>query len=113
MGNAVFVTWLAANDTGGRDDFHYNIYVLANNSGVFVKWNVNPIDDTFYTITDLDVSSSYSIVLVSSNGATGDPDQFTDVLVVQNRFLLFYVVTGEEEFVVTEEGRTLSLAPWL
>ncbi len=89
--------WLPSEDTGGRSDFHYNVYVSSSRRNNFVKSNTAPITDVCYTVTGLDLSTSYLIVVVAANGATDDPDTFSDVSVVQDRFVRFLVTTELED----------------
>ncbi len=95
-GNAANLCWLVSEDPGGRPDLHYNVYVSGNRSNIFVKSNSAAITDVCYTVTGLDLSTSYLLVVVAANGATNDPDTFTDVSVVQDRFVLFFIATGDE-----------------
>ena len=104
------VCWLPSKDRGGRDDFHYNIYRLAAGSGQFLKINTedilpNAVDliledlslPVCYTLTGLKEQTSFTIVVVASNGAANDESSFTDVSDVENRFIAFYVATGSSE----------------
>ena len=106
-GADITVCWLPSNDRGGRDDFHYNIYRLAAESGQFLIINTEDIlpndenqvienqnEPVCYTLTGLEEQSSFTIVVVASNGAANDADSFTDVSEVENRFIAFYVATG-------------------
>lgn len=99
MGSEVELCWAQSADTGGRSDQHYNVYVSSNGSSTFVKHNSAGITGLCYTVTGLDLSTSYLIVVVAANGATNDPDSFTDLSVVQDRFILFFVATGGEVMV--------------
>ncbi len=94
-GNASQFCWLASVDTGGLL-LHYDVYVSSNNANLFVRSNTQPITGTCFTVTGLDLSTSYLIVIVAANGATNDPDDFTNIDLVQDRFLLFFIATGDE-----------------
>lgn len=106
-GADITICWLPSNDRGGSDDFHYNIYRLEVGSGQFLKINTENIPPSVenqvvdnqnepicYTLTGLEEQTSFTIVVVASNGAANDSDSFTDVSEVENCFIAFYVATG-------------------
>ena len=100
----VEVFWLPSQDTGGRNDFHYNVYVLLYGSTSFERRNDEPIvpatNDSntviSYTIRNLNPEASYTIIVVASNGATNDGPSIGDLATVRDRFILFQIVAGEE-----------------
>ena len=87
-------------DTGGRDDFHYNVYVLLDGSTSFERRNDEPIvpatDDSStvicYTVRNLNPEASYTIIVVASSGATNDGSSIDDLTTVRDRFILFQIV---------------------
>ena len=105
-GTEIRVCWLPSLERGGRDDFHYNIYALAVGSDQFRKVNDLDILPTVadqsmedrsepvcYNLHLMKGQSSYTIVVVASNGAVNDAENFTDISAVQDRFIAFYVTT--------------------
>ncbi len=74
---------------------HYDVYVSGNSTNLFVRSNTQPITGTCFTVTGLDLSTSYLIVIVAANGDTNDPDDFTNLDSVEDRFLLFFITTED------------------
>ena len=106
-GTEIRACWLPSLERGGRDDFHYNIYALAVGSDQFRKVNDLEIlpnvadqdmedrsEPVCYNLILTEGQSSYTIVVVASNGAVNDAEIFTDISAVQDRFIAFYVATG-------------------
>ncbi len=67
---------------------------------MYTKVNPNPIvgtgNDFQYDVPGLDGSSSYAIVVVAANGATGDPETLDDKLTaVDGHYVAYFVDTGE------------------
>ena len=96
--------WLPSLDCGGiPETLHYNIYLYdtAVDEALFEKVNSEPITQVdnvtrvCYEVPIGDPETSYGVVVVASNGATVDPDSFTDVAGVQDRFVVFFVALGD------------------
>ena len=92
---SISVYWLPSLDCGGiPETLHYNIYLYdtAVDEALFEKVNSEPITQVdnvtrvCYEVPIGDPETSYGVVVVASNGATVDPDSFTDVAGVQDRF---------------------------
>ena len=98
-GTFIVVCWRAVNNSGGRDDLHYNIYTLPAGGSIFSRANAEPIEPSganqCYELSGLQSQTSYTIVVTSANGATNDPVEFEELSQVENRFIAFYVSTGE------------------
>ena len=107
-GTDVTIYWRPVTVCGGLPDFHYNVYIRANGSSVYVRHNEQPLSDPEcevntdssedfqpYTIQNLTANEFYSIVVVATNGADNDGPTLEDLDVVQDRFIVFIVATGE------------------
>ena len=102
-GSDVKTCWLPSIDRGGRDDFHYNIYALELGSNEFKRINKEEIlpsnedqndeDPICYTLSVERERSSFTIVVVATNGAANDPNTINDISIVQDRFIAFYIAT--------------------
>ena len=94
-GATVELCWLQSLDNGGSPDLHYNIYILERGDTEFRRVvTVQPTQsDMVCHSVELNALSSYSIAVTAASGATNDPQNFSDVSVVQDRFILFYVTT--------------------
>lgn len=94
-GATVEMCWLQSLDNGGSPDLHYNIYILESGDTEFRRVvTVQPTQsDMVCHSVELNALSSYSIAVTAASGATNDPQNFSDVSVVQDRFILFYVTT--------------------
>ena len=114
---SISVCWLPSLDSGGiPETLHYNIYLYdtAVNVSLFEKVNSEPIIDATmdnmtricYEVPINDPETSYGVVVVASNGATVDPDNFTDVAGVQDRFVVFFVALGDLSDPTTVESPT-------
>ena len=73
--------WLPSLDTGGLDDLRYNLYLFdttdvapefnkVNDEGVVQEEGDSMI---CYELQDINTNTSYGIIVVAANGATGDP----------------------------------------
>lgn len=99
--------WLPALDSGGLDDLRYNVYLYDTSLEEPFFERVNEemeirsvINDTSILCHDAPIindETSYGVVVVSANGATGDPENFTDVSEVQDRFVVFFVALGGDQ----------------
>ena len=58
--------------------------------------NANQNTPLCRTVRNLTPGSAYSVVITAANGATDDPSNFTDVSVVQDRFILLFITIGGE-----------------
>ena len=95
-GARVELCWLRSLDSGGGSNLHYNIYVLESGDTEFRRVaTTQPQSDLVCDSVELNGLSSYSVAVTAASGATNDPQNFTDVSVVQDRFILFYVTTCE------------------
>ncbi len=100
-GTFTTVYWSASLNSGGLDDLHYNIYVhrVGTTGAMYNKVNTEPItgtSDLSYNVPGLDGSSSYAIVVVAANGATGDPQTLDQQLTeVDGHYVAYFVDTGE------------------
>ena len=94
-GATVEMCWLRSLDNGGSPDLHYNIYILESGDTEFRRVvTVQPTQsDMVCHSVELNALSSYSVAVTAASGATNDPQNFSDVSVVQDRFILFYVTT--------------------
>jgi len=94
-GNVVQVCWLQSLDSGGSPDLHYNIYTLEAGDTEYTRVStVQPAQtELICDRVELNAFSSYSVVVTAASGATNDPSSFSDVSVVQDRFIVFYVAT--------------------
>ena len=94
-GATVELCWLQSLDNGGSPDLHYNIYVLESGDTEFRRVaTAEPTQsDLVCRSVELNALSSYSVAVTAASGATNDPQNFSDVSVVQDRFILFYVTT--------------------
>ena len=95
VGNVLNVCWLQSLENGGSPDLHYNIYTLEASDTVYMRVaTVQPTQsDLICTNVELNAFTSYSVVVTAASGATNDPSTFSDVSVVQDRFIVFYVAT--------------------
>ena len=74
---------------------NYNIYTLEAGDTVYTRVStVQPAEtELICDRVELNASSSFSVVVTAASGATNDPSNFSDVSVVQDRFIAFYVAT--------------------
>ena len=101
--------WVNASDSGSLSDLHYNVYVngLDNRNENYTRANDEGIFDNgrgdrqsvvgilCYEISGLDAKTSYSVLITSANGATGDPLELQQSLDrVDGQYLDFFVTTG-------------------
>jgi len=97
-GTLVRVFWRSAQDSGGLDDLHYNVYVRAGEPQ-YSRVNDVPIigtGDLDYEVVGLAPGTSYTIVVTSANGATGDPETLDlELSTVQGQFVAYFVGTGQ------------------
>ena len=99
-GTFVTVCWGPALNSGGLDDLHYNVYVRQVDQAVYTKVNNEGIFSSeskiCHEVSGLDAMTSYAVVVVSANGATGDPETLDQQLTsVQGHFVAYFVDTGE------------------
>ena len=94
-GNVLHVCWLQSLDSGGSPDLHYNIYTLEAGDTEYTRVStVQPAQtELICDRVELNEFSSFSVVVTAASGATNDPSNFSDVSVVQDRFIVFYVAT--------------------
>ncbi len=103
--NSISVCWLPAEDSGGLDDLHYNIYLYdtsldnpdylkANNEGIFQE-NGNSDSNVCYEVEITGENINYGVLVVSANGATGDPQSITDVGSIEGRFVAFFLSSSQ------------------
>lgn len=105
---SITVCWLPAINSGGLNNVHYNIYLYDTNQDnpIFNKVNPEGImhersastnnDRICYEATGVDPQTSYGVVVVSANGATGNPQTLTNLEAVQNRSVVFFVALGSD-----------------
>lgn len=82
---------------------------------MYTKVNSDPIigtGDLRYDVPGLDGRSSYAIVVVAANGATGDPETLDQQLTgVEGHYVAYFVDTGEPgERVGQNKGCTYRIA---
>lgn len=95
--------WLPALDSGGLDDLHYNIYLFNTelDDPEFNKVNTEPVvqengqNNICYELEGTDTSESYGIIVVSANGATGDPPTLMNLDEVQGHSITFFLSRGQ------------------
>ena len=105
--SSITVCWLPALDAGGLDDLRYNLYLFdtdssnpeynkVNSDGVVQESGGNNQTRICYELQDIDTQTSYGIIVVSANGATGDPERLTDVDTVQGHSVVFFLSLGDD-----------------
>ena len=89
--------WLPALEKGGLNDLSYSIYLYDTSLMEPVFKRVGTVTGNFtnqekipFDVDISDAASSFSVMVVSVNGATGDPESFTDVQEVQDRSVVFF-----------------------
>lgn len=103
---SITVCWLPSLDMGGLDDLHYNIYLYDTDSPApeFNRVNSNEVlqegggnqTSICYELQDIDTQTSYGIIVVAANGATGDPAMLRDLDQVQGHSVVFFLSLGED-----------------
>ena len=104
--DSITVCWLPALDSVGLDDLRYNIYLYdstleeptyqkANDEGI-VQEDGDSDTNICYDVSVENTDTSYGVLVVSANGATGDQEELTDVQEVQDRFVVFFVALGSD-----------------
>ena len=105
-GDSIRVCWLPALDSGGLDDLRYNVYLYVTNEEppVFNRVNSESIvlaeggsnqTTLCHNLEDIATDTSYGIIVVSANSATGDPQMLANVDDVQGRSVVFFLTLGE------------------
>lgn len=98
-GESIKISWLSATDDGGSPEtIHYNLYTYDKASMEYKKVNQAEIKHTTGLISyDLPIRSSQesiNVVVTSATSATGDEQTIKDLSDVQNRFIVFYILTS-------------------
>lgn len=105
-GRSIRVCWLPALDSGGLDDLRYNVYLYVtdeevpvfnrfNSEGIVQEEGGNNQTALCHSLEDIATDTSYGIIVVSANGATGDPETLTNVDDVQGRSVVFFLTLGQ------------------
>lgn len=105
--SSITVCWLPALDMGGLNDLHYNIYLYdtADSDPVFNRVNKELVvqeeggdnqTSICYELRDINTQTSYGVIVVSANGATGDPMVLRGVDEVQDHSVVFFLTLGED-----------------
>lgn len=102
---------------GGLTDLHYNIYLFdtTDPDPVFNRVNQEAVEQEAggdnqtsicYPLRDINTQTSYGVIVVSANGATGDPAVLRGIEEVQDHSVVFFLTLGED--LVVDRGSTPS-----